>query len=148
MAQVCRDESNSGLCYCGQVGRGNVWDSIHITINGRYLIQGPISTPVPAMSQARLLILADTFGSVKKTRPGREEAVEVVVEGGSFLPPPLGTHSREHRQMRERNMRANGHGPNGGGHRGGPPPRMGDFPPKPPVAPPPSNGNSEFLPYS
>ncbi|KAL5637716.1 hypothetical protein ACGC1H_002102 [Rhizoctonia solani] len=37
--------------------------------------------------------------------------------GGTGLPPPLGMHSREHRQMRERhvNMRNNNGGPGGGG---------------------------------
>ncbi|KAB5588194.1 hypothetical protein CTheo_8365 [Ceratobasidium theobromae] len=45
---------------------------------------------------------------------------------GAGLPPPLGTHSREHRQMRERNMNMRGGG-RGGGGGGSKPPAHGEF---------------------
>ncbi|CAE6479739.1 unnamed protein product [Rhizoctonia solani] len=60
--------------------------------------------------------------------------------GGAGLPPPLGTHSREHRQMRERNMNMrnnNNHGA-GAGNRGGGGKVVGGGG---------GGGEGEFLPY-
>ncbi|GAB1526839.1 serine/threonine protein kinase, CMGC, CDC2/CDK sub [Rhizoctonia solani] len=59
---------------------------------------------------------------------------------GGGLPPPLGTHSREHRQMRERNMNMRnnpGRGGGGGGTGGKAPGGAGGA----------GGGDGEFLPY-
>ncbi|CEL58897.1 hypothetical protein RSOLAG1IB_08917 [Rhizoctonia solani AG-1 IB] len=56
--------------------------------------------------------------------------------GGGGLPPPLGTHSREHRQMRERNMNMRNTGRGGAGAGG----TAGKVPSG-------TGGDGEFLPY-